>query len=69
MSKTTDLAIDKLNAENHKIFMRRIKVYNTENKRFTHYVALDDDTLMVIDWENSWNYNIYTLERERNDYR
>jgi len=52
--------------DKYEIFQRRIKTYNNENNRYTHYVDLCDGTIMVIIWNrNYWDYEIFNLEVEK----
>ena len=46
------------------LFWLRIREYNHNREIHNHYVKLDNDRLMVIEWiKGHWTYNVYMLEK------
>lgn len=46
------------------IFLKKIGEYNKTRDFFTHFILLKDGNLMVIEFRNSWEYFVVTLEEE-----
>ena len=45
------------------IFQERIRYYNDNEEYYNHFVELDNDKVMVIEWKKQrWSYRIEKLE-------
>lgn len=49
------------------IFLNQIKIYNTKNQYWTHYLDIGKNELMIIRWIGSWKYDVVTKELIKND--
>jgi len=51
-------------SEYKELFLRKIDKYNATNDYCTHYVKLNDNQIMVIEWQHGrrWEYHIKNME-------
>jgi hypothetical protein len=45
-----------------RLFYELIKKYNDANQRHFHLVKIDDDKVMMIEWDKCWSYKICKME-------
>ena len=45
------------------IFFKKIEKYNNKREFWDHYVQINEDILMVIQWSAHWKFTLYPLEK------